>query len=92
MSWAERVIRRIVWGYREEEVSHESIQEGFKEVEVVVWQVLSQLEEEVCYVGGKRFWAIPIKNSDGGTGVDNRIPKVNFGRGEVENRRDAEGN
>ena len=37
LSWAERVVRRVVWGYREEEVSHESIQEGFKEIEVVVW-------------------------------------------------------
>ena len=36
MSWAKRVVRGVVWGDREEEVSNESIQEGFKEVEVVV--------------------------------------------------------
>ena len=50
------------------------------------------MKEEICNVGGERFWAIPIKDSNGGTGVNNRIPKMNFGRREVEDRRDAKGN
>ena len=54
--------------------------------------MFSQLEEEVCNVGGKGFWAIPVKNGNGGTSVDNRVSKVNFGRGEVKNGGDAEGN
>ena len=59
----------VVWGDGEEEVSHKSIKEGFEEVEVVVWQVFSQLEEKVGYVGGEDFWAIPIKDSNSGAGV-----------------------
>ena len=54
--------------------------------------MFSQLEEEVCYVGGEGFWTVPIKNGNGGTGVNNRIPKMNFGRREVENRGNTEGN
>ena len=53
--------------------------------------MFSQLEEEIGYVRREGFWAIPIKNSDGGASVNYRIPKVNFGRREVENRGDAEG-
>ena len=49
------------------------------------------MKEEVCNVGGKGFWTIPIKDSNGGTGVNNRIPKMNFGRREVKDRGDAEG-
>ena len=54
--------------------------------------MFSQLEEEVCYVGRKRFWAIPIKNGDGGAGVNNRIPKMDFWRREVEDGGDTKGN
>ena len=36
LSRLEGVIGQVVWRYREEEVSNESIQEGFEEVEVVV--------------------------------------------------------
>ena len=50
-----------------------------------------QLEKEVGYVRREGLWAVPIKNSDGGTGVNNRVPKVDFGRREVENRGDAKG-
>ena len=53
--------------------------------------MLSQLEEEIGYVRRESFWAIPIKNSDGGTGVNYGIPKVSFGRREVEDQGDAEG-
>ena len=41
MSQVERVIRGVVWRDGEEEVSHESIQEGFKEVKIVVGEVFS---------------------------------------------------
>ena len=53
--------------------------------------MFSQLEEEVGYVRWKDFWAIPIKNGDSGTGVNNGVPKMNFGRREVEDWGDAEG-
>ena len=53
--------------------------------------MFSQLKEEICDVGGKGFWAIPIKDCDRRTSVDNGIPKVNFGRREVKNGGDAEG-
>ena len=53
--------------------------------------MFSQLEEEIGYVRREGFWAIPIKNSDDGTSVDYGVPKVNFGRREVENGGDAEG-
>ena len=53
--------------------------------------MLSQLEEEIGYVRGERFWTIPIKNGNSGTGVNDRIPKMDFGRREVKNGRDAEG-
>ena len=46
--------------------------------------MFSQLKEEICYVGGKGFWAIPIKYGDSGAGVNDRIPKMNFGGWEVE--------
>ena len=51
-----------------------------------------QLKEEVCDVGGKGFWAIPEKNGDRGTSVNNRIPEVDFGRREIKYGGDAEGN
>ena len=51
-----------------------------------------QLKEKFCYVGGKGFWTIPIEDGDGGTSVGDRIPKVNLGGREVEDRRDAKGN
>ena len=54
--------------------------------------MFSQLEEEICYVGGEGFWAVPIKNSDGGASVNDRVPKMNLGRGEVKDRGDAKGN
>ena len=50
------------------------------------------MEEEVCYVRREDFWAIPVKDGDGGTSVNNRIPKMNFGRGEIEDWGDAKGN
>ena len=46
--------------------------------------MFSQLEEKVGNIGGKGFWAVPLKNGNSGTSVDDRIPKVNFRRGEVE--------
>ena len=49
--------------------------------------MFSQLEEEICYVGRKGSRTIPVKDSDSGASVNNRIPKMNFGRGEVEDRR-----
>ena len=48
------------------------------------------MEEEFCNVGGEGFWTIPIKNGNGGTSVNDRIPKMNFRRGEVKNGGDAE--
>ena len=36
LSGMEGIIGGVIWGYREEEVSYESIQEGFEEIEVVV--------------------------------------------------------
>ena len=53
--------------------------------------MFSQLKEEVGYVGREVFWAIPIKNSNSGTGVNNRVPEMNFGGREVEYRGDTEG-
>ena len=50
-----------------------------------------QLEEKFCNVGGEGFGAIPVKNGNGGTSVNDRIPKMNFGRREVKNWGDAEG-
>ena len=47
--------------------------------------MFTQLEKEVGYVRREGFWAIPVEDSDSGTGVNNRIPKVNFGRREVKN-------
>ena len=54
--------------------------------------MFSQLKEEVGNIGGEGFRTIPVKNCNGRTSVDNGIPKVNFGRGEVENGGNAEGN
>ena len=51
--------------------------------------MLSQLKEEVGNVGREGFWTIPVENSNGGTGVDNGIPKVNFGSGKVKDRGDT---
>ena len=53
--------------------------------------MFSQLEEEVGYVRREGFWTIPIKNSNSGAGVNDRIPEMNFGRREVKYGRDAEG-
>ena len=44
-----------------------------------------QLKEEICNIGGEDFRAIPIKNSNDGASMNYRIPKMNFGRREVEN-------
>ena len=49
------------------------------------------MKEEFCNVGGESFWAIPIKDCNGGASVNDRIPKMNFGRREVKDRGDAEG-
>ena len=54
--------------------------------------MFSQLKEEICNVGGEGFWTIPVKDYNGRTSVNDRIPKVNFGRREVEYGGDAEGN
>ena len=54
--------------------------------------MLPQLKEEVCNVGGEGFRAIPVKDCNGGTGVDDGVPKVNLGGREVENGRNIEGN
>ena len=51
-----------------------------------------QLEEEIRNVGRKGFWAVPVKDSNGGASVDDGVPKVNFRRREVENGGNAEGN
>ena len=53
--------------------------------------MFSQLKEEVCNVGGEGFWVIPVKDGNGWTSVNDRVPKMNFRRGEVENGGDAEG-
>ena len=53
--------------------------------------MLSQLEEEICYIGREGFWTIPVKDSDGGAGMNVRVPKMNFGRWEAEDWGDAEG-
>ena len=53
--------------------------------------MFSQLEEEVCNVGGEGFWAIPVKDGDRWTGVNNRVPEMNFRRREIEYRGDAKG-
>ena len=50
-----------------------------------------QLKEEICNVGGKGFWTIPVKDCNGGASVNDRVPKMNFGRREVKDRRDAKG-
>ena len=49
------------------------------------------MKEEICNVGRKDFWTIPIKDCNGGTGVNDRIPKMNFGRREIKNGRDTKG-
>ena len=54
--------------------------------------MFSQLEEEISYVGGEGFRAILMKDSDGGAGVDNGIPKVDFGGREVKYWGYAKGN
>ena len=53
--------------------------------------MFSQLEEKVGDVGREGFGAVPVEYSDGGTGVNNRIPKMHFGGREVKDRGDAEG-
>ena len=53
--------------------------------------MLSQLEEEIRNVGGEGFWAIPVENGNSGASVNNRVPKVNFRRREVEYGGDTEG-
>ena len=53
--------------------------------------MFSQLEEEVCNVGGEGFWAIPVKNGDRQTSVNNGIPKVDFRRWEIEGGGNTEG-
>ena len=53
--------------------------------------MFTQLEKEVSYVRREGFWAVPIENSDGGASVNNRIPKMDFGRREVEHWGDAKG-
>ena len=54
--------------------------------------MLSQLGDEICYVGREGFQTIPVEDSNGGAGVNNRIPKMNFGRREIKDGGDAEGN
>ena len=54
--------------------------------------MLSQLEEEIGYVRREGFWTVPVKNSDGGAGVNNGIPKVDLGRREVKDRGDTKDN
>ena len=49
------------------------------------------MKQKVGNVGGKVFWAIPIKDCNGGTSVDDRIPKMYFWGRKVKNGRDAEG-
>ena len=53
--------------------------------------MFSQLEEEIYYIGREGFWTVPVKDGDSGASVNNGIPKMNFGRREVEDRGDAEG-
>ena len=54
--------------------------------------MFSQLEEKLCDVGREGFWAVPVKDSNGGASMNDRVPEMNFGRREVENGGDAEGN
>ena len=54
--------------------------------------MFSQLKEEFGYIGGKGFWAVPVENGDGGASMNNGVPKMYFGRGEVKDRGDPEGN
>ena len=54
--------------------------------------MFSQLKEKIGYVRGERFRAVPIKDSNGGASMNDRVPEMNFGRREVENGGDAEGN
>ena len=54
--------------------------------------MLSQLEEEICNVEREGSGIIPIKNGNSGASVNDRVPEVNFGRGEVEDWGDTEGN
>ena len=54
--------------------------------------MFSQLKKKIGNIGWEGFWAVPVKDGNRWASVDNGIPKVNFGRGEVENRGDAEGN
>ena len=53
--------------------------------------MFSQLKEEVGYVRREDFGTIPVKNSDSGTSMDDGIPKLDFGRGEVKNWGNTEG-
>ena len=53
--------------------------------------MLSQLKEEISYVGRKGFWTVPVKNGDCGTSVNNGVPKMDFGGREVENWGDTKG-
>ena len=90
LSGVKGVVGRVIWRNRKEEVSDESIQEELKQVKVVVGEMFSQLEEEVCYVGRKGFWTIPIKDGNGGASVNDRVTKVNFGGRKVKDRGDTE--
>ena len=47
------------------------------------------MKEEFCYIRGEDLWAVPIKNSDSGAGVNDRIPKMNFRRREVKDGGDT---
>ena len=49
------------------------------------------MKQKVCYIGRKGFWTVPVEDHNGGTSVNNRIPKVNFRRREVKDRGDAKG-
>ena len=53
--------------------------------------MFSQLEEEIRNVGRKGFWAVPVENGIGGTSVNYRVPKMNFGRREIKNWGNTEG-
>ena len=53
--------------------------------------MFSQLEEEISYVRGKGFWAIPVEDGDSRASMDDGIPKMDFGRGEVKNWGNTEG-
>ena len=54
--------------------------------------MFSQLKEEFCNIGGKGFRTIPVKDCNGRAGVDDGVPKMNLGGGEVENGGNTEGN